>query len=578
MSKNKEQNDDTAPNVEPSDDRIVQGNQDEQTVVVGKGSLAARLKSRLFRRKVIIPLAILLPVAIALALPLSRYKVLGLFISRDFSVTVLDSTTENPISGAEVSLAGRSIETDSKGKALVKDVKVGQYDLKITKKYFEGYTKNVLVGLDDGNNSQDAALIATGRQVPVVVKDKISGEPVEGAVLSALSTNTETDKNGEAVLVVPAGQEKLDVTIKKNDYNEKSGKLVVTEKATPENTFSITPAGRLYFLSKKSGKLDIVSTNLDGSGRKTVLAGTGEETDYDTYLEASGDWKYLALKARRDSEKAKLYLIEAGTGKLTVMDEGDADFAPIGWHGHEFVYEVSRQKKEWEPKQEAIKSYDADKLDITTMQESAAGGDSQWNYARQYFNNFILTNEGLVYTSSWWGDGWGVWKAGQGRKTGIYLAEVGTQEKSTIKAFDRTKATSIDAIERKPNEIDIQVYINSSDKFFKYKNGQVAPTEMNTNEFYFGANRTYYVSPSGNKTFWHENRDGKNTLLIGDKNAENAKDILSLSEYQSFGWYTDDYLLVTKSGSELHIMVNEKSAKPVKISDFSSGREKNYYH
>src|SRR6185369_16053847 len=114
----------------------------------------------------------------------------------------------------------------------------------------------------------------------------------------------------------------------------------------------------IYFLSKASGKIDVVKTNLDGTDRQTVLAGTGKEEDTDTILLASRDWKYLALKSRRDGKAVKLYLIDTSNDKLTTIDEGNATFDMVGWQNDYFVYYVYRNNvKSWQPKGSSLKSY-----------------------------------------------------------------------------------------------------------------------------------------------------------------------------------------------------------------------------
>ena len=78
-------------------------------------------------------------------------------------------------------------------------------------------------------------------------------------------------------------------------------------------------------------------------------------------------------------------------------------------------------------------------------------------------------------------------------------------------------------------------------------------------------------SPNGKTNFWSEERDGKNVLFIGDADAENSKEIATLSEYVPYGWFTDDYVLVSKNGSELYIMGRDgikPGDVPTKISDY----------
>lgn len=40
------------------------------------------------------------------------------------------------------------------------------------------------------------------------------------------------------------------------------------------------------------------------------------------------------------------------------------------------------------------------------------------------------------------------------------------------------------------------------------------------------------------------------------------------SDYSPYGWFTDNYLLVQKSGSELYVMVPDGSAQPFKIANY----------
>jgi hypothetical protein len=60
-------------------------------------------------------------------------------------------------------------------------------------------------------------------------------------------------------------------------------------------------------------------------------------------------------------------------------------------------------------------------------------------------------------------------------------------------------------------------------------------------------------------------------LFIGGQNADNAKQIATLSEYLTYGWYTDDYLLVSKNSSELYAMPRDgtkNDTSALKISDY----------
>src|SRR5262249_9184748 len=150
-------------------------------------------------------------------------------------------------------------------------------------------------------------------------------------------------------------------TISAKGYNPLSGKLLVTSQAISDNSFAVTPAGKLYFLSNLSGKIDVVKTDLDGTNRQTVLAGTGYENQYSTVLLASRDWKYLALYVQRKATgNPEIDLIDTSTDTMSNIDEGNASFALVGWAGDRFVYRVNRYGvPAWQSGQQALKSFNA---------------------------------------------------------------------------------------------------------------------------------------------------------------------------------------------------------------------------
>jgi hypothetical protein len=90
---------------------------------------------------------------------------------------------------------------------------------------------------------------------------------------------------------------------------------------------------------------------------------------------------------------------------------------------------------------------------------------------------------------------------------------------------------------------------------------------LSQDQFWSTPYPTYLLSPSSNQTFWTDQRDGKNTLFVGDNDAKNQKTIASLSGYNIYGWFTDNYLLVSKSSSELYVMP-VAGGTPLKITDY----------
>jgi hypothetical protein len=119
-----------------------------------------------------------------------------------------------------------------------------------------------------------------------------------------------------------------------------------------------------------------------------------------------------------------------------------------------------------------------------------------------------------------------------------------------------------------PSELYIYFQSGSSEYFYDYEAGKITQdTTLTADKFYETSYATYLVSPSDNQTFWGDQRDGKNALFVGDEDGKNQKQIASLSGYKTYGWYTDDYLLVSKNSSELYVM-SPTGGTPLKITDY----------
>lgn len=533
-------------------------------------------------KKVAIPATVVLIIGLLLLVPFTRYALLGTVIKKDYHAVVLDSKTGKPISSVTVTLGGKTATTDQTGMAMFTKVSVGKYQLKATKKYYSDNQASVLVPIGGSTASKELKLDPTGRQVKAKVTNKLTGAGVEGAVVAAADTEAKTDKNGEVTIVLPADKEKQDATISGDGYNKMTASLTISESDTvlDANKLAITPSGKVYFLSKRTGKINVMKSDLDGSNPEVVLAATGNEDDGDTILLAAQDWKYLALKSKRSGadKPASLYLIDTANGdKLTTMDEGAATFTLTGWSGHTFVYQVQRDAiKDWQPNRQSLKSYNAESAKINVLENTSgegtgAGSYQGTDYKSEYISNVILSGSTVTYTKSWIG---GIYLPGgaflAGKQNNIYSTGVEGQGKKTVKSFDATTSSSIEAKLYEPKEIYFRVYVNDKSEFYALENGTIN-TKGDLTSTFNSPYPTYLASPSNDKTFWAEARDGKNTLFVGDSNGDNSKTVNELSEYTAYGWFTQDYLLLSKNSSELYIMGVDglqNGQKPVKITDY----------
>ncbi len=504
-------------------------------------------------KKVSIPASVAVFLLVFFAIPFTRYMALGLFLKQEFSVVVVDSQTGKPVSAAQVSLRGQTASTDGEGKAAVR-VPVGESKLSITKAYYNSFSREVVVTLGKPD-ALNVKLEATGRPVPVSVINNITRQPVANAVLSAGQSQAKTDDKGQATLVVPIDVKEVKGTLSGDGFNQTDITVKATTEEDDANKFGLTPTGRIYFLSNKSGKVDVIESDLDGKNRKTFVKGTGKERD-GTELIASRDWKYLSLRSRRDGgDYDKLFLVDTAKGSMTVIDEGKASFRTVGWEGHYLVYEVNRSgKKVWEPKQEAIKSYNADARKLTTLDETAGSG-SDGDYINENFSAIYLIDGKVIYTTSWDVAYWTASYKKQKKSATLESALPNGSEKKVIKSFTPAKPSQWVYVSSDLKGVD-ELYLSFTDndktRFYSYKDGQVRDRGDLENEDLYGDGKTYHISPSGKQTFWSETRDGKTLQFLGDSEGQGAKDIGEVP-YGAFGWFTDQYLLLG-NGSELYIM------------------------
>ncbi|HLG90970.1 MAG TPA: hypothetical protein VI336_02300 [Candidatus Saccharimonadales bacterium] len=532
-----------------------------------------------------IPATVLIFLITLLAIPATRYPLAGLALKKDLSIQVLDSKTNTPVSGALVSVGPIRSETDGSGWGKLHGVKVGNHTISITKKYYRDGQTKTLVPIFNQSNIPKVSLEATGRQVKVTVRNLITKQPIGNVDIKVVDIEAKTDDKGASTVVLPAGQSEQEATLSSAGYNEAKAKIQISDTEIKQNDLTLTPAGKIYFLSKLSGKIDVVKTNLDGTDRKKVLAGTGKEEPGSTTLLASPDQKYLILLAKRDSARHKLYIIDTSSDQLLTVDEGNASFEPVGWSGNHFVYQVERLDLSYKVTGKfKIKSYDATSGQLLTLVNSQVQdippivhGYEVW--ITDIFPELKLAGNEVVYIKMQKEalSGGILSKAYKKEaRDGVYSIGVGGKGSKTIKTWLDGKVSYLDLATYRPNILHVYKY-GSTNEYYQLKNG--ALNSISKNQLPDGYN-TYFISASGDQTLSDDYRDGKYSLIVGDATGDNQKTVATLSEYQAYGWYKDDYLLVSKDNSELYIIPKtgiKKDAEAIKISNYQAGNYYSYY-
>lgn len=537
-------------------DTVLEAEDNARKPVLAKKPTGKGWKQRLANlgKKKLAAIIVALVVLVVFAVPFTRYSLLGLVITKQVTISVVDSKTATPVSSAEVVLHGVTAKTDGEGKVTIK-APLGSSNLTVTKQYYTEATQKYFVGFKAAT-AQKISLVATGRQVPITVLNSVTSKPVVGATVKILDTTAKTNTNGLATIVLPAGSATKSAVISLDGYNSSTVTATVTDKTVATNSFKLTPAGKVYFLSNSAGTIDVVKANLDGSDRKTVLTGTGKEDSRTTSLLASRDWKYVVLQSRRDTAQPSLYIIDTTTDKAVPFESGDNTIQPIGWYNHNFVYDVVRNSAARNQSgREILKSYNAETNAPSQLDQNQAEGDA-YNYGYQSFENFYILDGLVSYTSQWlnYGSGFDL----SGKSNTIRGVQPGGQNKKDYHSFPAGSTSFGGARLYEPQGVYFLVYSNGDSKYthsyYHFENQSVTEDTSIADDEFNKEYPTFLLSPSGSQTFWAELRDGKNALFTGGPNADGKKQIATLSEYKPYGWYGNTYVLVSKGDSELYIL------------------------
>lgn len=505
------------------------------------------------------------------AVPYTRYSIASAFIKKSLVITVIDSKTTKPVSGALVSFKGLTAKTNTTGQAAL-TVPLGDGAVSISKGYYQAYNHKQTVGFGGAGSQLTVNLVATGRQVPITVINKITKQPQPGVTVKILGTSATTDKNGKLIIVLPTRTATATATLSGAGFKTTSAEVQITDSVVPANSLTVVPAGNVYFLSQASGTTDVVKASLDGSDRHTVLAGTGHE-DADTSLIASRDWRYVVLKSHRDATQSGLYLIDTDTDKVTQFDNSTAVYTPIGWSGHSFLYDVVRTAQpQSQAGRESLKSYNADQQQLNQLDQSQAVGTAT-SYGYQSFYNFFIVGSQLVYNTTWTTGGSDAAYDLISQNASIRTVSAAGTGKKDLQTYGAKGLTSVQVVHSLPATIDYAI-TSSTDttvSYYAYSNGSVSVDSSLTPATFAKTYPLYLASPDGTKTFWNDDLAGRQNLILGDKNAGNPNPLGKAGDYVAYGWYGSQYLLLSRAGSGLYVVPSaslSSNGAPVKIANY----------
>lgn len=523
-------------------------------------------------KKISIPVAILVVILVILGLPFTRYQTLGLVYKKNFVVSAYDASTNTPVSGATVTSGSVSASTNGSGKATLK-LPVGKHTFTITKKYYKDNQLTVIVPILNQKTTPSVGLEATGRQVKITVTNVITKKPLSDVGISVSETQAKTDKDGNATVVLPASLSAVEATLSLGGYNNSKVMVTISNKEVAQNSFTLTPAGKVYFLSKRTGSLNVMKINYDGTSAEVAVQGTSYEDSSTSKLLQSPNGKYVALLTQRsaDDKTPQLYLVSTADDKVFSIDSATAYFSLVGWEGDNLIYTVNRTDlSAWQAGKNKIKSYTASTGKTNLLDQTTASGDSK-SYIYENYRGLALFKNQIVYVKYWYACC---------SYTSSSLLTSKTASLNTVdptggnhKTVSTYPAADYYSLSRKAvNIIDLRQSVYSGGQhFYEYSLGTgVKDIEDIADSKFYSTPVDYVLSADMSRAVWSDLRDGKHTILIGDTDGAGSSSVLELSDYTSMNWANDDYLLLDKKGSEIYI-VSTAGGDATKVTDYQSG-------
>ncbi len=501
---------------------------------------------------------------VVLAVPFTRYLLLGWAWHKEVAVIVQDARTKRGVADANVAIGGRSATTDSTGKAVIADVPLGYHTVTATKQHYKPQEAAIAVDVITTGSAQ-VHVAADGTVVSFVITDALSGDPVVDAVVASGGTRFgASDSAGRAEALIPTGTKELPITITSAKHNVL--KTAITTKTTSAR---MVPAGVVYFLEKQDGKLNVMKANYDGSARKVIVPGTGSETDDSTALVMSRDWKYGALYAKRAPNKPNnLYVVTTTDDKYAVIDDAAADYTLYGWVKHHFIYLSTKQKNAWREKTTALKSYNAETGQTVTLDENLADpASTDAAAAYQLIGVDAMNSTTIAYRKMWVQTGEKAPSITNRPSVLMSIAADGTERK-TLKEFPPLARVSA-----KSGGYGLAYYsykLDRGEEVYSHVKDGVYEELKNPSDTVKNDKPVYLASPDGTKALWTDETDGSNKVMLGDAYGNGGQVLTKSKDMFAYAWISDDRILLRNHKGELFITtINQlkKGGNPLKMSD-----------
>lgn len=509
--------------------------------------LKAFFKSKKF--KIAVPIIILIIAGVVLLVEPVKFGLLNIFSKANVEFEVVDQDTKVAIEDVQVVIGDQTGTTGKDGKVRVSGVSYGQASYAVTKDNYA--TNKGLIKVKTGTNSVGPiGLESQGTPVEIKLKNTLNSGNIKDfkVAIKGSEVSTLSSKEGIATLKVPndlIGE--VTLTLSADGYNTVEKRLKVKRSDNDRFATNLTPNGKHYFLTNRTGKLAVFASNLDGAGAEEVIAG-GANNDTGTQLFVAPDGKHAVMISKRDNVKdtkgriaQALFTIDLSAKTIKRIDEGAPYFGFLSWtSNNQVLYWISHEDYNRKDNNK-LKTADVVSGKLATL-------DSSKDYRSYYI--YQEDPKHAYYASSYNLDG---------RNDGTFSINLSDKSKKKLSqqyGYGYTKT-----------EVGSVFFRNNLEKWFKldFAKQSVVPAQEPS-----GPRKDVVYSPNKQKTAWIERRDGRTSVVVGDAQGMSDKQVTKdISVGSIRRWYSDKYIIFgsQERNDSTDYIVDIASGTTTKIAD-----------
>jgi Tol biopolymer transport system component len=193
-----------------------------------------------------------------------------------------------------VKVGDTKIDVDSGGNLLSPELPNGKQTFKIETELYKDITQEVT--LAPGENKLGDFELVPAKDAKFTVQNWINNQNLLDVEISWRNQTVKSDANGQAKLIDLNPNDKLEVVVKKEGYNEQKVSIDMTQPKVEFN-IKMVPSGRIAYTSDRDGKSNIYTANYDGTQETRLTDSNG----YDGEVVPSPDGKSLLFYSYRDT-------------------------------------------------------------------------------------------------------------------------------------------------------------------------------------------------------------------------------------------------------------------------------------